>query len=244
MKRERFESQTYYDILEVPVTAAPQEIHAAYQRAKETYSTNSPALYTMFTVEEARELLNLIEEAFDTLSNQGRRQIYDQKLKTRSTVAPRTAPRSSAPQHGPVSADRDLPDFPLPEASEASKVEIPAKVIQTKSPSATVPSGFGKTKFGIYEINSAFEKEVQETSAFNGDLLKRIRIYKKISVDQMCDETRINKPYFLALEADDYKSLPAPVFVRGFIIQLARLYGINEKKAVETYLQALKSAIQ
>jgi hypothetical protein len=77
---DRFESQTYYEILEVSPEAGPGDIYNAYQRARSTYSPSSPALYTMFTPEEAQELMALIEEAYQTLSHQARRREYDTKL--------------------------------------------------------------------------------------------------------------------------------------------------------------------
>jgi hypothetical protein len=231
MSGDRFTSQTYYDILEVEHNAAPQEIHAAYQRARATYSTESPALYTMFTQQEAKELLLLIEEAFDTLSNHQRRQIYDQRLAGRTVAAP--APSSGSHQKSPLSvatAAKELPDFPL----EDSMLKPPKKKDAT-------PEGHGKTKFGSYPLDPRIEDEICQAQLLDGQFLKRVRIYKKISVDQMCDETRINKPYFLAVEADDPKSLPAPVFVRGFIIQIARILGLDEKKASESYMRNFKS---
>ncbi len=212
MKSERFEQQTYYDILEVPNTAAPQEIHAAYQRAKQTYSTESPALYTMFTQEEAKALIVLIEEAYLTLSNQARRKLYDQKLVNRS--------------------QQDLPDFKV------------AEVIAPQRPvAAGTPSGMGKTKFGLYPLRPEMEKEITECTEFDGPFIKKVRSYKKITLEQMCDETRINKPYLVALENNDFKQLPAPVFVRGFVIQLARLMGVNEKKMTDSYIQMMKKAL-
>jgi hypothetical protein len=244
MKSQRYDGQTYYDILEVKTTAATQEIHAAYQRAKSTYSTDSPALYSMFTPDEARELLALIEEAFDTLSNQQRRQLYDQKLATRAKNA-----EGSVHNHK-NSNTNDLPDFHVEDFNDVAPASA-MKSAMSPSPSAatplkavpSVPKGFARTKFGMYEINPNLEDEIQNLPQANGEFLKRIRVYKKISVDQICDETRINKPYYVAVEADDYRSLPAPVFVRGYIIQIARILGLNDKKAAELYMQNMKKAL-
>jgi curved DNA-binding protein CbpA len=77
---QRNDRQTFYEILEVKPTAGPAEIYAAYQRARNTYSASSPALYSMFTPEEAQELMALIEEAYQTLSHQARRRAYDNKI--------------------------------------------------------------------------------------------------------------------------------------------------------------------
>ena len=46
------EEQTYYEILEVSPTATAKEIQKAYERAKETFHTDSLAVYSLFTEKE------------------------------------------------------------------------------------------------------------------------------------------------------------------------------------------------
>ena len=70
----------YYDVLEVSPLSPQHEITEAYQRAKVTYSGENPAIYTVFSPEEARELLHLIEEAYSVLGNKVLRALYDEKL--------------------------------------------------------------------------------------------------------------------------------------------------------------------
>src|SRR5580693_327735 len=89
---ERYEGQTYYELLEITPQAGPTDIYNAYQRARSTYSPSSPALYSMFTPQEAQELMALIEEAYQTLSHQGRRREYDLKL---GLIDPRVKPVES-----------------------------------------------------------------------------------------------------------------------------------------------------
>lgn len=67
----------YYAILEVDPSANTNEIDRAYRRACETYSQENPALYTMFSPEEAKELLQMITEAYSVLSNPVKRKAYD-----------------------------------------------------------------------------------------------------------------------------------------------------------------------
>jgi len=80
MSGRRADESSYYEILEIDPSASGREVHMAYMRAKETYSPESPALYTMFTPDEARQLLKMIDEAFSVLSNQMKRQEYDLTL--------------------------------------------------------------------------------------------------------------------------------------------------------------------
>lgn len=70
----------YYEILELTENATQQEIHAAYAKAKENYSADNKALNSIFSPVEANELRNLIEEAFEVLSNNTYRNIYEKRL--------------------------------------------------------------------------------------------------------------------------------------------------------------------
>ncbi len=70
----------YYEILEITENATQQEIHAAYAKARETYSADNKALSTIFSPVEALELRTLIEEAFEVLSNNTFRNIYEKRL--------------------------------------------------------------------------------------------------------------------------------------------------------------------
>jgi DnaJ-class molecular chaperone len=99
------DGQTYYELLEVKPTAGPSEIYSAYQRARNTYSPNSPALYSMFTPEEAKELMKLIEEAYQTLSHQARRREYNanpiRHPRNRTAAAATTGSERSRPPQNP-----------------------------------------------------------------------------------------------------------------------------------------------
>ena len=70
--------QTYYEILEVSPTATDKEIQRAYEHAKETFHTDSLAVYSLFSEEEVREIQSAIEEAFRVLMNEALRKSYDQ----------------------------------------------------------------------------------------------------------------------------------------------------------------------
>ena len=70
----------YYEILEITENATQQEIHAAYAKAKETYSADNKALNSIFSPVEANELRTLIEEAYEVLGNNTYRNIYEKRL--------------------------------------------------------------------------------------------------------------------------------------------------------------------
>jgi len=262
-KTDQIEITNYYEVLEVSETAQTHEIHKAYTRAKATYSSENPALYSMFSPEEARELLRLIEEAYSVLGNPSLRKSYDD-ARARGERSPHVAlvmtsygqTSTSAPQAPPPSATaaqpqplkpvaasanpaqianehRALPDFAGP-ASEPMAPPAPSK--QTP-----LPEGMGRTSLSTYKIDESFEEELKNTTEFDGRVLQRARLYKNVSIDRLSEATRISRPYLMAVETNDYKALPAAVFTRGFVVQIARALGLNENQVAASYIKMFKA---
>jgi len=74
---KRIEEQTYYEVLEVSPTATAKEIQMAYERAKETFHSDSLAVYSLFSEEEIHEIQAAIEEAYRVLMDEALRKGYD-----------------------------------------------------------------------------------------------------------------------------------------------------------------------
>jgi len=49
------ENFNYYEVLEVKPESPQHEITTAYERARSTYSGDNPAIYTIFSDQEARK---------------------------------------------------------------------------------------------------------------------------------------------------------------------------------------------
>ncbi|WIG96942.1 helix-turn-helix domain-containing protein [Myxococcus sp. SDU36] len=75
-----FEQQTYYEILEVPVTAPMEEIRAAYERLNELYSPDSIAVYALVDEGQVDGLRARMAEALEILSDEELRAEYDKDL--------------------------------------------------------------------------------------------------------------------------------------------------------------------
>ncbi|MBX3040465.1 MAG: helix-turn-helix domain-containing protein [Bdellovibrionaceae bacterium] len=203
MNKERY---NYYEILELPANAAQHEITTAYERARITYSGENPAIYTIFSEPEARELLGIIEEAYSVLGNKTLRNIYDQRL------------------------------F----AGQTGALELSYQSLLTASRSL-FPEGKKENLAPVYEIDEQFEKEIKQRSDWDGSFLKKVREYKKITTERMSDITKINGYYLTAIEGMDPGNLPAPVFVRGYVVQMAKLLNLNEKVVADSYMKAFKA---
>ena len=73
-----------------------------------------------------------------------------------------------------------------------------------------------------------------ELASFGEDL-RREREIRGISLKEIADATKISKRFLDAIERNDHKTLPAPVFTRGFVREYARYLGLNSEEMVNRY---------
>jgi hypothetical protein len=204
----------YYDILEISNTATQHEITVAYEKAKRTYSVQNAALYSVFTEAEAAALRELIEEAYQVLSNQNYRNIYEKRLLSKSY--------SGA-------------DLSLEAVKKASSELFNENSLLQKMTLNSAP-----VDKPAYETNPSLENEIQSCDQWSGDFLRKVREYKKFSLELLHEKTKVNPWYLAALEKMEPENLPAPVFVRGYVTQFAKTLGLDEKQVAESYMKLYK----
>ncbi len=68
-----------------------------------------------------------------------------------------------------------------------------------------------------------------------GEELRREREIRGISLKEIADATKISKRFLEAIERNDHRTLPAPVFTRGFVREYARYLGLNTEDVVNRY---------
>jgi cytoskeleton protein RodZ len=72
-----------------------------------------------------------------------------------------------------------------------------------------------------------------------GEELRRERLVRQVSLDEIARATKISRPLLRALETSDLARLPAPVFTRGFIRAYAQQLGLEPEALVNAYLADL-----
>jgi cytoskeletal protein RodZ len=60
-----------------------------------------------------------------------------------------------------------------------------------------------------------------------GQRLQQARLARRLTLEQVAEDTRIRLPYLQALEADDYAALPSAVHGRGFLRNYAAYLGLD-----------------
>lgn len=75
-----------------------------------------------------------------------------------------------------------------------------------------------------------------------GDELRRERVLRGISLEEISASTKISMRLLSALEQSDFAKLPAPVFVRGFIRAYCLHIGLDPIEKVNAYLSEAPSS--
>ena len=68
-----------------------------------------------------------------------------------------------------------------------------------------------------------------------GVYLKKIRESKKSTLDDIAKETKIQKRYLEAIEANMYDDIPGETYLRGFLRNYATAVGLNPEIIIEKY---------
>ncbi len=68
-----------------------------------------------------------------------------------------------------------------------------------------------------------------------GALLRQEREKQEITIEQLASITKINVRFLHALEANDFKDLPAKPFIRGFVTSYTRALGLNSEKILAQF---------
>ena len=231
-------SINYYEILEISENATRKEIVEAYQRAKAVYSKDSMALYSLYSDEESNNMVNLIEEAYQVLINPQRRDLYNREHNINSHRAvvniifdkPGELGRSfvETPNFGDTSDDYEDPKI--------NKAAFKAYVSVSKQESAS--------KVPEYKLDESFESKIRFEEEFSGVFLQQIRKYKNMNLGYLSNVTKVAVYHLEAIEREDYKAMPARVYVRGFIKSYAKALDLDFEKVVDAYMKRYDKALE
>lgn len=215
-------SKNYYEILEVPTNATSEEIYQGYIRAKNAYGQDSLALYSLMTKEECNQIIELIEEAYTIISDPQKRKQYDEPRGIKSVVS----------DHKRI----ESPENELAEVSRSSRTE------ESRATETNMTKIVAKKRFALdFKADHSMEEKIEQTTDFSGEFLREIREYKNVDINRMADMTKVSKTYIRHIEEENLAGLPAPVYVRGFVYQIAKCLKLNPEMVAMSYLNRLKS---
>lgn len=232
---------SHYEVLELTPDATPQEIRSAYLRLKSAYSKDNVAHYTLFSRDETESMIQKIESAYLILSNPEKRRTYDQ-AQGLSVAGVSTG--------GDIQSDFTPNDFASSgyglNAGESSfearsPFQSAAPINQTFAISALAPHAASVSTSSGHALVD-LEAMIQIETEWSGAFIRKVREAKHMTLEDLSDYTRISRIYLNAIEEENYKKLPAAVYVRGFLQQIAKRLKIPVDQFVQKYLERYKSA--
>jgi flagellar biosynthesis protein FlhG len=79
---------------------------------------------------------------------------------------------------------------------------------------------------------------------FSGDLLRAVRQSQGTSLDQISERTKVGMSYLRSIEAEEFESLPAAVYVRGFVTEFAKCLRLDPEQVSQSYLRRYKARME
>lgn len=207
-------SQNYYEILGVPRTASAEDVKQAYEISRHTFQKNSLATYSLFSDEENQEILALISRAYETLYDNGLRKEYDGFL-------------GSLNENGEQTKTRKARKKSIKTPDKSNSTPVPLGRAQAGSTAETSPKPVSK---------NAAQSYIDSLEAFNGEALKKIRLMRGISIDEIAEQTKIRKTYIQYIEEENFDFLPAAVYIKGFITMIAGLLDLPPQDVANDYM--------
>jgi curved DNA-binding protein CbpA len=223
---KRLAEQSLYEILEISRDASPDEVAKAYERAKALYGPGSLATYTLMPPEDAALLTRRIEEARSVLTDPTMRADYDAHLATGGAAVREVRPP-------PAGATAHLPPIipPVRAPPPGGAAEIPAAPPPPVAPAAPQP-----------RAPPPFSHP--EGSPWTGEVLRRARESRGLTLQQLSERTKITRHHLENVEADRHDRLPAPVYLRGMLMSVAKELRLDGQKVARSYLDAVAAATQ
>jgi curved DNA-binding protein CbpA len=213
---KKFDGLNYYEILKIPMTSSYFEIKRAYKDALSLYNENSIVTYSLFSKEERDKIIEDIENAFATLSNDKTRAAYDQMLVDSGQVETLIPSR-----------EKRYPSTPLSSTHESvNENQLYSRV---------------KEKHLTEDVKSLSD-EILLKECISGDDLKKLREVVDVKIIEIQHITKIRTSVLKAIEKNRFEELPPDTYLRSFLRSYAKVLQINPQKIIDGYLKTISLA--
>jgi curved DNA-binding protein CbpA len=258
--KETFDhSSTLYDLLEIDVSASQEEVEQAYLRLSFIYNTNNMALHSMLSVKEIGDMQQKMQDAYRVLSHVSSRKEYDAFLNNEGNTLANQEEYSKlqgvfAEVPAPMDMSSNAEELLVSPATDFSIFEYKDQVIPEMksekqildkvSEAAGILNRGPKEKRTAVSLDGDLLEEIRTETHFHGDFLQKIRKAYRISIEELSSITKISKNYLMAIEEENFKKLPAPVYIRGFVIQIAQVLKLPTLKVASAYLVHVEHSLK
>jgi flagellar biosynthesis protein FlhG len=89
-------------------------------------------------------------------------------------------------------------------------------------------------------LQDQLQHEIGPDTEFTGALLRKVRESQGLEIAEISTKTKIARSHLQALEDERFEDLPALVYTRGFLIELAKQLRLDPAHVHRTYLRRLR----
>jgi flagellar biosynthesis protein FlhG len=89
-------------------------------------------------------------------------------------------------------------------------------------------------------LRQELSREINAETEFTGRLLTKVREAMGVELADIARETKISVAHLSAIELESFDDLPALVYTRGFVQQLAKFLKLDPTQVTKTYLRRLR----
>ena len=208
---KKFDEQTYYELLEIPVNATPFEIRQAYKEALSIYNEDSLSTYSFFSDEERTRILQRIEEAVFTLLDALKRSDYDKTLVSEGRIDAAILGR-----------EKEKKPIPLFQRNRSRNKDVFLNKITKKT-----------QERNVIELSD----ELLSKTIISGDDIKKLREAIGIEIEVIFEITRINVATLESIEEDRYEKLPPEIYLKNFLRAYGDVLHVDAEKFADGYLK-------
>ncbi len=79
---------------------------------------------------------------------------------------------------------------------------------------------------------------------FTGPLMQQIREARGLDLREISEKTKIGMTYLSSIEGEIWEKLPAMVYVRGFLVEYARMLRLDVERVLATYLPRFRDGAE
>jgi flagellar biosynthesis protein FlhG len=86
--------------------------------------------------------------------------------------------------------------------------------------------------------------ELTADTEFSGAVLRQVRLARGIDLRDVTSRTKISAAYLRAIENEDFAALPALVYVRGFVTELAKVLHLDAPQVAKTFVRRFRKFLE
>jgi len=210
---KKFDGLNYYEILKIPITSSYYEIKRAHKDALSLYNEDSIVTYSLFSKEERDKIIEDIQNAFSTLTDDRKRAAYDQMLVDSGQMETLIPFKEKQYGSSPLSSTH----------THVNENQLYTRVNEKL----------------LMEDVKALLDEILLQERLSGDDLKKLRKSVGVNIQEIQYITKISASVLNAMEENRFKELPPDTYLKGFLRSYAKVLQIDPQKVIDGYLKTI-----